>query len=49
MDHMQLADDMQKVARELFNQGKQKDFNLDEVLEQFRLESHRRTDLVRMF
>ncbi len=24
MDHMQLADDMQKVARELFNQGKQK-------------------------
>jgi DnaJ like chaperone protein len=49
MDHMQLADDMQKVARELFNQGKKKDFNLDEVLEQFRLESHRRTDLVRMF
>ncbi|MCS5586044.1 MAG: co-chaperone DjlA [Gammaproteobacteria bacterium] len=49
MDHMQLADDMQKVAKELFNQGKKKDFNLDEVLEQFRLESHRRTHLVRMF
>lgn len=49
MDHMQLADDMKKVAKELFNQGKQKDFNLDEVLEQFRLESHRRTHLVRMF
>ncbi len=49
MQHMQLADDMQKVAKELFNQGKSKNFNLDEVLEQFRLESHRRTHLVRMF
>ena len=49
MQHMQLADDMQKVAKELFNQGKHKDFNLDEVLEQFRVESHRRTHLVRMF
>ncbi|MDG2395822.1 co-chaperone DjlA [Candidatus Thioglobus sp.] len=49
MQHMQLADDMQTVAKELFNQGKQADFNLDEVLEQFRLESHRRTHLVRMF
>jgi DnaJ like chaperone protein len=49
MQHMQLADDMQKVAKELFSQGKHKDFNLNEVLEQFRLESHRRTHLVRMF
>ena len=49
MQHMQLSDDMQKVAKELFNQGKHKDFNLDEVLEQFRTESHRRTHLVRMF
>ncbi|MBT3277671.1 co-chaperone DjlA [Candidatus Thioglobus sp.] len=49
MQHMQLAEDMQKVAKELFNQGKQASFNLDEVLEQFRLESHRRTHLVRMF
>lgn len=49
MQHMQLTDDMQKVAKELFNQGKQDSFNLDEVLEQFRLESHRRTHLVRMF
>jgi DnaJ like chaperone protein len=49
MQHMQLADDMQKVAKELFNQGKSENFNLDEVLEQFRLESHRRTHLVRMF
>ena len=49
MQHMQLSEDMQKAAKELFNQGKQKDFNLDEVLEQFRSESHRRTHLVRMF
>ena len=49
MQHMQLPEDMQKAAKELFNQGKQKDFNLDEVLEQFRTESHRRTHLVRMF
>ena len=49
MQHMQLSEDMQKAAKELFNQGKQQDFNLDEVLEQFRTESHRRTHLVRMF
>jgi DnaJ like chaperone protein len=49
MQHMQLPEDMQKAAQELFNQGKGKDFNLDEVLEQFRTESHRRTHLIRMF
>ena len=49
MQHMQLSEDMQKAAKELFNQGKQQDFNLDEVLEQFRTECHRRTHLVRMF
>jgi len=49
MQHMQLSEDMQKVAKELFNQGKKKDFNLDEVLEQFLAECHRRTHLVRMF
>jgi len=49
MQHMQLSEDMQKAARDLFNQGKHKDFNLDEVLDQFRTECHRRTHLVRMF
>jgi DnaJ like chaperone protein len=49
MQHMQLSEDMQKAAKELFNQGKQNDFNLDEVLEQFRTESHRRTHIIRMF
>ncbi|WP_416652196.1 co-chaperone DjlA [Candidatus Pseudothioglobus sp. Uisw_086] len=49
MQHMQLSEDMQKAAKELFNQGKHKDFKLDEVLEQFRTECHRRTHLFRMF
>jgi len=49
MQHMQLSEDMQKAAKELFNQGKHKGFILDEVLEQFRRECHRRTHLVRMF
>ena len=49
MQHMQLSEDMIKVAKDLFNQGKQADFNLDDVLEQFRLETHRRTHLIRMF
>ena len=49
MEHMQLSEDMIKVAKDLFNQGKQEDFNLDEVLEQFRVETHRRTHLIRMF
>ena len=49
MQHMQLSEDMIKVAKDLFNQGKQDNFNLDEVLEQFRAETHRRTHLIRMF
>jgi len=49
MQQMHLSEDMQKAAKDLFNQGKNKDFNLDEVLDQFRTECHRRTHLVRMF
>ena len=49
MQHMQLSEDMIKVAKDLFNQGKHDNFNLDEVLEQFRTETHRRTHLIRMF
>ena len=49
MQHMQLSEDMIKVAKDLFNQGKQEGFNLDEVLEQFRVETHRRAHLIRMF
>ncbi|MBT7439310.1 MAG: co-chaperone DjlA [Thiotrichales bacterium] len=49
MQHMQLSEEMMKVAKDLFSQGKHADFNLDEVLEQFRVETHRRTHLIRMF
>ena len=49
MQQMQLSEDMQKAAKDLFNQGKHKDFKLDAVLEQFRTESHRRSHLIRMF
>jgi DnaJ like chaperone protein len=47
MQHMQLSDDMQKVAKDLFHQGKHKAFNLDALLAQFRRESHRRSHLIR--
>ena len=40
---------MRKTARDLFNQGKQADFPLDDVLKQFKKESHRRVTLLRMF
>jgi len=46
---MQLSEEMIQVAKDLFNQGKQADFKLDEVLEQLRVETHRRTHLIRMF
>jgi len=49
MTQMQLNDEQQKVAINLFNQGKQADFPLDEALEQFRLECHRRHNLIHMF
>ena len=49
MDEMDLTPDMRRTARDLFNQGKQEDFPLDEVLEQFRVEAHRRVTLLRMF
>ena len=49
MQYMQLSEEMIQVAKDLFNQGKQADFKLDEVLEQFRFETHRRTHLIRMF
>jgi DnaJ like chaperone protein len=49
MDQMELTPDMRKAARELFNQGKQEGFPLDEVLDQFKVEAHRRVTLLRMF
>ncbi|WP_020407084.1 co-chaperone DjlA [Hahella ganghwensis] len=49
MDRMQLDDDQKRLAMGLFNQGKQPDFDLESVLDQFRKECHRRTNLLQMF
>jgi DnaJ like chaperone protein len=40
---------MRKVAINLFQQGKARDFPLDTILEQFRRECHRRQHLIRLF
>lgn len=49
MDEMELNADMRRTAIGLFNAGKAADFPLDEVLEQFRRECHRRYTLLQMF
>ena len=49
MAKMDLDAEMRRTAIRLFNQGKQTDFPLNEVLEQFRLECHRRSILTQMF
>ncbi len=49
MDELALSGDMRKTAVNLFEQGKSANFPLDDVLDQFRRECHRRTHLIRMF
>jgi len=49
MDELSLSGDMRKTAVNLFEQGKSEDFPLDDVLDQFRRECHRRTHLIGMF
>lgn len=49
MQHMQLNEAMSRAAMKLFNEGKAAGFPLDDALEQFRLECHRRHNLLRMF
>jgi len=49
MGQMNLDEQQRKAAIDLFNQGKQSDFPLDEVLQQFKKECHRRTNLLQMF
>ena len=49
MTQMQLSAEMRRVAINLFNQGKDADFRLEDVLEQFRQECHRRQTLKQMF
>jgi DnaJ like chaperone protein len=40
---------MRSSAKKLFSEGKASDFPIDEVMEQFRRETHRRTTLIQMF
>ncbi len=49
MAQMQLNETQRLAAMRLFEEGKRSSFPLDEVLEQFRFECHRRTTLIRMF
>ncbi|HKJ23160.1 MAG TPA: co-chaperone DjlA [Gammaproteobacteria bacterium] len=49
MDRMDLTAEHRKAAMHLFNEGKQGDFPIDDVLEQFRRECRRRHNLMRMF
>lgn len=49
MAHMQLGADQRRTAINLFRQGKNQDFPLDDVLNQFVKECHRSTNLIRMF
>ena len=49
MRRMNLNEDMRRVAIGLFNQGKQPEFPLTEILSQFRQECKRRRNLMQMF
>ena len=49
MDEMDLAPHLRQTAMRLFTEGKSADFPLDDVLEQFRKECHRRNTLIQMF
>lgn len=49
MARMQLDAAMREAARKLFAEGKKDDFQLDEVVGQFRKECHRRQTLIQMF
>lgn len=49
MRQMNLQPEQRRVAVRLFNEGKQDDFPLYEVLDQFHRECHRRINLIQMF
>ncbi len=49
MAQMSLSGEMRRTAIRLFNEGKADGFPLDDVLEQFRQECHRRQNLIQMF
>ncbi len=49
MNHMQLDAEVRESAKKLFNEGKSADFPLDEILDQFKKELGRRSNLLQMF
>jgi len=49
MSRLGLDAEMRESAKRLFNEGKSAEFPVDEVVEQFRRETHRRTTLMQMF
>jgi len=49
MQQMRLDEQQKRAAIDLFNQGKQPDFDLEGVLEQFRQEARRRRTVLQMF
>lgn len=49
MDRLGLNAEMRESAKKLFGEGKSPDFPIDEVMDQFRRETHRRTTLMQMF
>lgn len=49
MQQMQLSDEQRRVAIDLFQQGKEPDYDVKAVVEQFRKECRRRTNLMQMF
>ena len=49
MQRLGLSAEMRESAKKLFNEGKAADFPIDEVMDQFRREVHRRTTLIQMF
>ncbi len=49
MDHLQLDANLRRAAEKLFQEGKGADFPLDDILQQFRQETHRRTTIIQMF
>jgi DnaJ like chaperone protein len=49
MGRLELSEELRKMAIQLFNEGKQSDFPINEALERFRMECHRRYSLIRVF
>ncbi len=49
MNRLGLSIEMRNSAKKLFSEGKSNNFPIDEVMEQFRREIHRRTTLIQMF